>query len=828
MQLPAQLAAKGWPRTRFVRLLLVLGGLVLGQVILHGPSLCGWKVMLPLDLLASPRYYLPDTAEYAGARPDNLYQMDLVSMIEPYRRFAASELAAGRWPRWMDYQFGGVPFNEPIFSPFSLLQYGFRSPLVLPWVQLLAALVAGGGAYVFFRRVMRVSFWPAAVASWCYPLTGFFVFWQGYPTSMAVYWLPWVLLAVEGTVRGRKRLAPVGLSLVTGLVLVSGHLDVAGQVLLASGIYALWRLMRVRPRTWFLAPGLRAASVLGSAWGLGFLLAMPYLLPLLDHTQTSARLERRQAGYEERPPGSLAALPQVVLPDMYGAYGPQKRGTYRFVADNQMESSAATYAGVLATLVLAPLAWCRRRGRAEAWFWLGLSVFGLGWCLDLPGIVQVLRLPGLNLLSHNRFVFIAAFGLLSLSAVGLEVVRRGVGPWRRWFWLPVGVLALLATWCGYRAVFLPEPIASQLGQAISAGQPMGWLRTVTEVSGVRDWFVGSYLQSLLLCGLGLAAWGLLRREDAVRNRGWMLGGLAVVMLGDLIWFAHGRTAQADPRLYYPRLPVLEEIARGTPGRIIGYGCLPANLAGAVGLQDVRGYDGVDPARMVELLMAGAGEGSPSVNYGVTQFLVPQAEPTPDGGTRLSPIMDLLGVRYVVFRGQPLAGSRPRFIGPDYWVMENPKALPRAFVPARVEMASDKTNRLELLKARGFDPRQVAYVEELVTLSDGCRGAVSVSSATPTRMVVSAEMETPGLVVLADRWDRGWHALSEGRELPILCVNHALRGVVLPAGRSLIEFHYAPASFTWGMRSCALGSVLLVGWSVRARAGRRLDRQSVHC
>ena len=524
MQLPAQLAAKGWPRTRFVRLLLVLGGLVLGQVILHGPSLCGWKVMLPLDLLASPRYYLPDTAEYAGARPDNLYQMDLVSMIEPYRRFAASELAAGRWPRWMDYQFGGVPFNEPIFSPFSLLQYGFRSPLVLPWVQLLAALVAGGGAYVFFRRVMRVSFWPAAVASWCYPLTGFFVFWQGYPTSMAVYWLPWVLLAVEGTVRGRKRLAPVGLSLVTGLVLVSGHLDVAGQVLLASGIYALWRLMRVRPRTWFLAPGLRAASVLGSAWGLGFLLAMPYLLPLLDHTQTSARLERRQAGYEERPPGSLAALPQVVLPDMYGAYGPQKRGTYRFVADNQMESSAATYAGILATLVLAPLAWCRRRGRAEAWFWLGLSVLGLGWCLDLPGIVQVLRLPGLNLLSHNRFVFIAAFGLLSLSAVGLEVVRRGVGPWRRWFWLPVGVLALLSTWCGYRAVFLPEPIASQLGQAISAGQPMGWLRTVTEVSGVRDWFVGSYLQSLLLCGLGLAAWGLLRREDAVRNRGLDAGG----------------------------------------------------------------------------------------------------------------------------------------------------------------------------------------------------------------------------------------------------------------------------------------------------------------
>ena len=168
--------------------------------------------------------------------------MDLVLLMEPQRRFAAAEVAAGRLPMWAPYDFAGAPFIWPKFSPFLALEYCTKSPVVLAWGALAAALVAGLGAYGFFRRALAVGFWPAAICAWCYPLTAFFIFWQGYPTDLAVYWLPWLLLAVEGTVRGR-RLAPAGLGVVTGLVLVSGHLDVAGQVLLGSGLYGLWRLV---------------------------------------------------------------------------------------------------------------------------------------------------------------------------------------------------------------------------------------------------------------------------------------------------------------------------------------------------------------------------------------------------------------------------------------------------------------------------------------------------------------------------------------------------------------------------------------------------------
>ena len=70
--------------------------------------------------------------------------------------------------------------------------------------------------------------------------------------------------------------------------------------------------------------------------------------------------------------------------------------------------------------------------------------------------------------------------------------------------------------------------------------------------------------------------------------------LAVFLMGDLLWFDHGRNAQCDPGLYYPKIPVLDEVAKSIPGRVIGVDCLPASLAMMQGLNDIRGYDSIDP------------------------------------------------------------------------------------------------------------------------------------------------------------------------------------------------------------------------------------------
>ena len=128
------------------RLLIVLAGIVLGQVVLYGPSLAGRKILLPLDILAEPTYYLPRTPEVEQIEPQNLSRSDLVDVAEPARRFVAAEFHAGRLPMWNPYNFAGAPFVWPKFSPFLALQCATTSPVMLAWSQMLAAIVAGVGA----------------------------------------------------------------------------------------------------------------------------------------------------------------------------------------------------------------------------------------------------------------------------------------------------------------------------------------------------------------------------------------------------------------------------------------------------------------------------------------------------------------------------------------------------------------------------------------------------------------------------------------------------------------------------------------------------------
>jgi hypothetical protein len=792
-----------------VRVIILLAGLILAQFILYGPSLCGRKILLPLDALALPNVYLPRTPETARIASVNIYLPDLLYLFEPLRRFAVSEVRAGRVPMWMPYQYGGAPFIEPRFSPFAALQFCIESPVVLAWTQLLVALVAGIGAYSFFRKALGVSFWPAAISAWCYPLTGFFIFWQGYPLVLTVCWLPWLLLAVENTVRATSRWAPVGLAVVTCLVVISGHLDIAGQALLASGVYALWRVADVHGRQFFGRLGRRALLTLAAGWTLGLLLSAPQVLPVLEYSGTGDRMSRRSAGDEERPPVGISALPQTVLPDMYGGYGIWSLGNFRIRPENHLESSAATYAGLVATLLVAPLAWCSRRHRSFNWFWLAAALFGLSWCLNVPGLVSLFRLPGLNMMSHNRLVFFTTFAILALTATGLEVISRR--QFERCWWLAIApaLLVALAGWCYYRTRFLPEPLATQLVEIVRRDGSFSWIRDLQSVEIVRSWFVRYFLHGMLWCGAGLLGWLCLWFRPQWQAR--MLPVAAVVLLGELLNFGCGRPLQCDPALYYPPIPVLDQVAKAPRGRVIGYHCLGASLASTRGLRDIRGYDGVDPAQMVELLELATDSKSPRLTYARIEFLSPKISLSPSAGMRLSPIMDLLGVRYVVFRRPPFEGAHPMFQGADYWVMSNPSALPRVFVPRRVELAADKQVRLQKLGSDQFNPLAVAYVEASVDLPTECKGSAEIVSETPTRVNISASMETPALLVLADRWDKGWKALLNGKTVPILRTDHAIRGVVMPQGPAKLEFVYAPVSFALGLKLAGFALVLLMVW-----------------
>jgi hypothetical protein len=806
LKLPAMSEHKQTAGRKFPKLLMVVAGIVLGQAILYGPSLIGEKILLPLDILAQPGVYMPPTPETAKIVPHNIILSDLVAVLEPARQFAISEIHQGRFPLWAPYQYGGVPFVWPKYSLFLLLECLIKSPVILAWGQLFAALVAGMGMYFFCRRVLAVSFWPATVCAWCYPLTAFFVLWQGFFTGLPVCWLPWLFLSVDKTIRGTNPRTAIGLSLVTFLVLTSGQIDIAGQVLLGSGIYATWCLLRADSGGWFQRKFWTAVTMLVFGWGLGFLLAAPYILPLVEYAKTGSRMIHRSVGTEERPPAGLAALPQVVLPDIYGT---TENGS-TFIAierePNLPESTTAAYTGVLAALLVAPLAWFSRRHRAINAFWIFLAFFGLSWSLNVPGFVDLLRLPGLNMMSHNRLVFLTSFAILSLTAIGLENLLCGSVQRRWWFWLPAGLLAGLFAWCIYRSMILPGPIANQSSFNAFYLAHLRSTQITLDVNEIQAWFTRHYVIMAEFCALGFVGWLLLWLQKSAR---FLFPAFAILLMGDLLRFDYGRSPQCDPSFYYPKIPVFDQVARAIPGRVAGG--LPASVTFMAGLNEIKGDDAIDPARMVNLLRRVADPRSVIIPHAQLQYFIPIVKFTPPSGLRLPPILDMLDVRYGIFRGAPPPSMRPAFQGGDYMIFVNSNALPRVFIPKSVQTVTNDEEELTALASPRFNPANVAFVETPVELPADSRGTADITSETPTHITISAQMETPGLIVLADNWDKGWRACWNGKPVPVLRTDYAIRGVVVPAGNGTLEFIYQPASLILGLWLAGFAVFVLIGW-----------------
>lgn len=784
--------------------LVLWAGWLLPQFLLLGPALAGWKVCIPLDLLALPNVYLPDTPEYKDVVPQDPGLTDLVFQYPAFRAFMAREFRDGRLPHWNPGNFAGAPFHWPKYSPFEWLYILVPRAETFAWIQLIQMVVNGLGTWLFLRRGLCLSYWPASVIGWCAPLTGFISLWQGYPVTGVVCWLPWLLLAVHNTVGrawGWSNIAVAGL---TALVLLSGQPDVGGLVLFTTGSYLVWLLMSqsVLRVQWRRAA--TSAAGVAAGWLLGFALAAPYLVPLLEYVRTGARMHTRALGFEERPPAGLKALPAVVLPNFYGT---SQRGSLRLLPGNQLESASSAYAGLLAAFWLAPLACCHRRYRSETIFFSLLACVALGWTLDVPILVDVMRLRPLNMFSFNRWTFATSSAVLILAAIGLERLWAGPLGFRRWFMIPIFIAGGFGLCCLLLATNLPEPLRSQLGRKIRLG--LAGSLSLHDLNAAQQSFAHCYWIGALLSLAAVVGW--MSTTGRSRRAVWCRSAVVSLLSVELLWFAAQERRQADPALYFPRIPALERLRELPAGRIWGINCFPPNLNQSHALEDIRGYDGVDPSRFVKLFGLACDPRVESPPYAVTSGAVPLLRRA-DNRIKLHPVADLLNVRYLVLRKSP--GNDLTVVAhyDDYWVGENPDALPRAFVPRSLGVVQDDAEALQIMANPEFNPRALALIPERVDVPEKMQGTATIRYETPMRVHLDASMDTDGMVVVSDLWDSGWRAEIDGAACPIHRVDVALRGMRVPKGTHAISMIYDPPSVRVGFQIAGAAGAVLVLWT----------------
>jgi O-antigen/teichoic acid export membrane protein len=537
----------------------------------------------------------------------------------------------------------------------------------------------------------------------------------------------------------------------------------------------------------------------------------------------------------------------------FGEPNPHGSFTSNWGIKNYVEGGI--YLGILSFL-LAGLgvwsAWRRRPDRrSEIGFFSVLGLLSLSFIFGTPlYAILYYGLPGINQLhSPFRWVFPFSLCVAVLAGYGMDYLadlreRRTEGAEYRpkqkslvsgmqsLFCLNarpsvVSVLAGLAFWGGILlmvGLFVSRFLYSSLEPAIER-LFLGFERATDAFPSTRAFYSFEFEQ-LFILGVMLIAAGLALRvsRSAITLRGrpiWPLVIAAVIGL-DLFIAGYGFNAAADQALldYKPALIEWLEQQSGqwrlTTFTPHGDKPLNANTPWPYGFQDVRGYDSIILKQYTDYM--GVIEEQNELQFN-------RVQPVVNWESLNSPLLDLLGVKYVITTERIDLPKLSEIWQDDTLIVyENLAVVPRAYTMA---LSATAVVPDALMAMETLDPRQYVIVEEAdwtLSFPDDARPQelkpAEVIDYGNVEVKVQASVDEPSWLLLNDTYFQGWDVFArpikpqEGvdgqeHELEIVRVNGNFRGVVLEPGDWEVRFRYSPLTFKLGGLTSFMGGIILL-------------------
>ncbi len=789
-------------------------------------SFCARLIPLAVFLLAAACFF--HEAVFLGktfsARDHYLFFM-------PRRFFALDTLLGGSLPLWNPLNACGVPFvanvQSSVFYPLSALMY------LLPFP-------AGYSAFVIVHYVLAALFMYALMRHWngsCFAavIAGLVFAFGGYMQSIcdnlafltAATWLPLIVLCFSTALQERSLIWALAATALAGLQVFSGDASFCvAATMLCTGLCALYA-----PRT-----KAACAGICALVWTGGLLLAAIVLLPFIEFVSHSHRAGGLEAAQALRWSLHPLELLQLVHPYPFGRLVPHTRWFGQHWLDT-------AYIGIFP---LCFTALYLLRGRcARKKILLTAALLGLFMALGAynPLLSSIMEtVPALRLMQYPvKFLLISAFALAAMSGLGADVflnslrARASIRGILKPLLLPVCVLlALLLAGAAGRNFFWNWFIAVC---------PEGDYFEPLRESLFFELYRGTFIAALLFGTLAVLAWCAIRFK---RRAGLIAVCIAAAAGADLYflgapgdpWLDRSEirrpgsivtALQQDDSVY--RIYSLSRIASNrsyahTPHlgfdrvyRMLSQ-ALPPNMHLYHGLASVDEYSELLNVRYYEV-------------FGPVLLYLAGGGSDPDEDRYCRRVFSMLNVKYII-SPRPMPGLRlERLSGGPVSLYRNPDAWPRAFPAASVTVCPDDAGVLKRIHAGDFE-RLAAFIpqSEVARLPEnlqamlgagrigGAAASAAITGYGANRVDVRVATEIHALLVLSDTWFPGWRALVNGREQPVLRVNHTLRGVMLEPGDSRVAFVYRPRSFFAGMAVSAATASILVTLCAAGYVSRR--------
>jgi hypothetical protein len=748
------------------------------------------------------------------------------SMIQayPYRVLLGDYIREGILLLWNPHMFLGHPMfgslQPAVLFPLTHLFSAFPHETAFALSQVLHTSLAGYFTFLYVRELTGKKL-PSVMAGMAFGLMGYMA---SFTKIMAIHqtalWLPLVLYLMERLRTSEETRFALFASIAMAAQIYGGHPQTVLQSHMLVAAYVIYHAFRMG-----FSRGYRYFGKYVLSCALALVLALPLFIAGSELASRSLRIGVPYSMF-----AALSFPPHMTLSFLFPRLWVEGGGYWGPPAHlNEPEG----YLGVL-TLILAVTVFLRYwRKDAQVRFW-GLAAIA----------ALVLAYGGYAPLVHKLMFKVPVYGLfrgwlkhllevsLALSVLfGMGIARimdddRKLEKLSIWAFIAVMAATVTASLAvglfgdaATNALDLTRP--EKLQEATSLGSP------------------AIYVPLVLMAVYAIAIFLITRLKAKARI--FLIASLSVVLMAEAFYFK-GLWADGWPKVERVRETQMSELyellADGSSRSAIVFESRGREVQSLMPLTRkinlINGNDQLIIKSLSDLLyMEGIGyshKWDDLLAYNVIlSMLNVRYIVVPENRV---PIMEMVKGKIVrdeaghVRFSSPISTSLPsssdygriykRLLKTNWGTLyENLNYMPRAYSVKEVLRAENIEDVRRLLFTFRADPgtQAILYAHDIEAVGTNTfsKGRVHIDDSGPHRVVLSAEFEGTGFVVLADQYYPGWRAYVDDKPTPIYRTNGVLRGVVVPPGNHKVVFKYVPIKIytAMGISAIALAVIILV-------------------
>ena len=789
-------------------------------------------LFLLLSLLYFHEFVLSDKVVYGYDAGLDFHKGEGMSFWEKVETMAQ--------PMW-NPQMGGLPQSEEIRPQYFLTYpiYFFTTfHRYLGWRYILTMFFSGLGMYLFLRQI-QIQRWVAILGGVAYmsaPTLMAFTFAGQYAKMGVIALYPWMWYCLDRGLYSRRLIYFAGLAITIAWGIYSPHPKMLYYALCGTGLYFLFRTYQYYQEE---RDTKRAASRVGLfvfAVVLGLGLGAEGTFPLYSYTgseskraagaEGSGRTDEQQLAYAQSWSLHPEEVGSLLVPE-FGGFRLPKEGTSTYWGRNPGKDNSEYFGVIVVVLALIVVPDLRRRPLVA--FLCAVFVLALAYTLGGHTPVHWLAyylLPGIKLFrSVGMAAYLFAFPACVLASLGLQRMlvaaedkQSGESA------LLKKRLSIIAGIIGGIALLLaltPATIVNIWNALFYSDIPPHKLQVL---HAGMEWLArGGMYVALIVMGTVAVLW---LRMNRTIGTGAMIAGLCLLSLCDT-WrinqvFLKYENPNAHTDLRKENFRAKQLMQRDSDlFRILplpDHPILQQSGLGLEGIPSITGFNNLTVGRYDRVLR----EIEPVTNLLWAKYALGREIPYADADllAAIHPLINLLNGKYLVVpRGVGLEPANDLFplVGEidNYRIYHNPQAMPWFYMVARTEKVSGEEQAIEMLRSGQIDLRNIALVEEDLSLALDGGGDLSLDKIDvllhdpPAGLIrLRSSSEGERLLIVSENYQSNWSVEIDGQKADMVRANYIWKGVVLSAGEHVVEFSYHSQILAWS-RMATFSSIFLV-------------------